>query len=206
MFVRYSQEVPPVVRREGDDLAVDVWEEVLGEGITMRADRVVLASAILPEPDNGTYAKMLKVPLSKDGFFLEAHMKLRPLDFATEGVFVCGMAHWPKTLDEATGQASGVAARAATILSLSSVSTEGIVSSPDPELCRGCGRCVEVCEFSAPSLEDVGGGVFVSRVNEVLCKGCGACAVACPTKAITMRHFTDDQIMAMLDVLFQGVR
>ncbi len=205
MFVRYGQESPPAVRKDGDDLAVDIWEEVLGEGITMRADRVVLASAILPRPDNETYAKMLKVPLSKDGFFLEAHMKLRPLDFATEGVYVCGMAHWPKTLDEASAQASGVAARAATILSQPTLSTEGIVSSPDPELCRGCGRCVEACEYSAPSLVEVREGVWVSQVNEVLCKGCGACAVACPTKAISMRHFSDDQIDAMLEALLKGV-
>jgi len=193
------------VVKDGTGLTVKIRDEVLGDTFALPADRVVLATAIMPRSDSKTFAKMLKVPLSKDGFFLEAHVKLRPLDFATEGVFVCGMAHWPKTVDETAGQAYGVAARAATILSLTKLETEGIVSSPDPELCRGCGRCVGVCEYSAPELVETSPGIWVSRVNEVLCKGCGKCAVACPTKAISMRHFTDDQIYAMLDALLRGV-
>ncbi len=205
IFIRYEPEDPPRVERDGDGLTVQVRDEVLGDPITIQSDRVVLATAVLPGADNRTFAKMLKVPLTKDGFFLEAHVKLRPLDFATEGVFVCGMAHWPKTVDETAGQAYGVAARAATILSLSKLETEGIVSSPDPELCRGCGRCVGVCEYGAPELVETSPGIWVSQVNEVLCKGCGKCAVACPTKAISMRHFTDDQIDAMLEALLRGV-
>ncbi len=205
MFIRYTTEAPPRVVKEGDDLTVLVEDPVLDGTVTIAADRVVLATAILPRPDGKELAKMLKVPLSKDGFFLEAHVKLRPLDFATEGVFVGGMAHWPKTADESMAQAHGVGARAATVLSLTRLVTEGIVSSPDPELCRGCGRCVGVCEYGAPELVERAPGVWVSEVNEVLCKGCGKCAVACPTKAITMRHFTDDQIDAMLEALLRGV-
>lgn len=204
-FVRYEVEHPPIVRREGEDLVLEYIDHVALRRVRASVGTVVLSAATLPPEGAPELAKQLKVPLSKDGFFLEAHMKLRPLDFATEGVFVCGMAHWPKTVDETVAQAAGVAARAATILSLPSLSTEGIVSSPDPELCRGCGRCVEVCEYTAPSLVDRGDGVFVSQVNEVLCKGCGKCAVACPTKAISMRHFTDDQIDAMLEALLRGV-
>jgi heterodisulfide reductase subunit A len=205
IFVRYEPDDPPSLEREGDDLVVRVKDEVLGGSFAIATERVVLATAVLPREDNGTFGKMLKVPLTKDGFFLEAHVKLRPLDFATEGVFVCGMAHWPKTVDETAGQAYGVAARAATILSLSKLETEGIVSSPDPELCRGCGRCIGVCEYGAPELVETSPGIWVSQVNEVLCKGCGKCAVACPTKAISMRHFTDDQIDAMLEALLRGV-
>jgi heterodisulfide reductase subunit A len=205
LFIRYEPDDPPEVVKSGEDLTVHVRDRVLDDIFTIPTDRVVLATAILPRSDNKTFAKMLKVPLSKDGFFLEAHVKLRPLDFATEGVFVCGMAHWPKTVDETAGQAYGVAARAATILSLKKLETEGIVSSPDPELCRGCGRCVGVCEYGAPELVETSPGVWVSQVNEVLCKGCGKCAVACPTKAISMRHFTDDQIDAMLEALLKGV-
>jgi heterodisulfide reductase subunit A len=205
IFIRYEPDDPPVVSKEGDRLSVRIKDEVLGDTFAITAERVVLATAVLPRADNKDFAKMLKVPLSKDGFFLEAHVKLRPLDFATEGVFVCGMAHWPKTVDETAGQAYGVAARAATILSLNKLETEGIVSNPDPELCRGCGRCVGVCEYGAPELVETPPGVWVSQVNEVLCKGCGKCAVACPTKAISMRHFTDDQIDAMLEALLRGV-
>ena len=204
-FVSYEPERPPVVEREGDDLVVEYIDPVARRRVRRRTGTVVLSAATLPPEGAPELAKQLKVPLSKDGFYLEAHMKLRPLDFATDGVFVCGMAHWPKTVDEAMVQASGVAARAATILSLPSLSTEGIVSSPDPELCRGCGRCVSVCEYGAPSLVETSPGVWVSQVNEVLCKGCGKCAVACPTKAISMRHFTDDQIDAMLRALLRGV-
>jgi heterodisulfide reductase subunit A len=205
VFMRYEADDPPKVVREGQDLSVHVRDKVLGDSFALPADRVVLATAITPRSDNKVFAKLLKVPLSKDGFFLEAHVKLRPLDFATEGVFVCGIAHWPKTIDETAGQAYGVAARAATILSLTRLETEGIVSSPDPELCRGCGRCVGVCEYGAPELVETSPGIWVSQVNEVLCKGCGKCAVACPTKAISMRHFTDDQIDAMLEALLRGV-
>jgi heterodisulfide reductase subunit A len=205
IFIRYEPEDPPRVVKEGENLSVLVTDEVLGDTFALPADRVVLATAIMPQEDNDTFAKMLKVPTSKDGFFLAAHVKLRPLDFATEGVFVCGIAHWPKTVDETAGQANGVAARAATILSLTRLETEGIVSSPDPELCRGCGRCVGVCEYGAPDLVEASPGIWVSQVNEVLCKGCGKCAVACPTKAISMRHFTDDQIDAMLEALLRGV-
>jgi len=205
IFIRYEPDDPPTVVKDGTGLTVKIRDEVLGDTFALPADRVVLATAIMPRSDSKTFAKMLKVPLSKDGFFLEAHVKLRPLDFATEGVFVCGMAHWPKTVDETAGQAYGVAARAATILSLTKLETEGIVSSPDPELCRGCGRCVGVCEYSAPELVETSPGIWASQVNEVLCKGCGKCAVACPTKAISMRHFTDDQIYAMLEALLRGV-
>jgi heterodisulfide reductase subunit A len=204
-FVRFDDDRLPEVRTTPEGIEVEVEDMTLRERILLTTDLLVLSSAILPQADNELIAKMLKVPLSKDGFFLEAHMKLRPLDFATEGVFVCGMAHWPKTVEEAMAQAYGVSARAATILSLPTLEAEGIVSSPDPELCRGCGRCVEVCEYGAPSLVESSEGVFISEINEVLCKGCGTCAVACPTKAITMRHFSTEQIGAMLEALLKGV-
>jgi heterodisulfide reductase subunit A len=204
-FARYEPDRPPTVAREGDGLAVEYLDMVARRRVRRRVGTLVLSAATLPPEGAGDLARMLKVPLSKDGFFLEAHMKLRPLDFATDGVFLCGMAHWPKGVDEAVSQAEGVAARAATILSLSALETEGIVSTPDPELCRGCGRCVEVCEYGAPELVEVKEGVWVSQVNEVLCKGCGKCAVACPTKAISMRHFTDEQVSAMIEALLRGV-
>jgi heterodisulfide reductase subunit A len=135
---------------------------------------------------------MLKVPLTKDGFFLEAHMKLRPLDFATDGIFLCGMAHWPKFIDESISQACGAAARASIILSKKTLEAEGIVSNVDESLCVGCGLCITICPYGAMEKDEKG----LAKVKEVLCKGCGTCAASCPKRAITMHQFTDEQIVA----------
>jgi heterodisulfide reductase subunit A len=136
--------------------------------------------------------------VDEHGFFLEAHVKLRPLDFATDGIYVAGTARWPSHLEETITQAYGAAARASTILSKAHVTSSGIVARVIEHLCRGCGRCVEICEFGAVSLEDVSSGATVARVNAVMCKGCGACASACPTGAMQARHFTDEQVTAMV--------
>jgi heterodisulfide reductase subunit A len=203
VFVRFDGDRPPRVEASPEGLRVEVEDLTTGESLGLSARRLVLSAATLPRDDNGVLAKMLKVPLSKDGFFLEAHMKLRPLDFATDGVFLCGMAQWPKFLDESVAQGLGAAARAATVLALPSLEAEGVVAWVDEELCRGCGRCLEVCEYGANALEDAGDGVLVCRVNEVLCKGCGVCAVRCPSKAITVRHFTDGQLLSMVEALME---
>jgi heterodisulfide reductase subunit A len=146
---------------------------------------------------------MLKVPLTKDGFFLEAHMKLRPVDFATDGIFLCGMAHWPKFIDESISQACAAAARASTILSKPTLEAEGIVSHVDENLCISCGLCISICPYSAISKNENG----IAEVNEVLCKGCGTCAASCPERAITMRQFTDEQLTAQgLAVLRRATR
>jgi heterodisulfide reductase subunit A len=159
---------------------------------------------------------MLKVPVDEYGFFLEAHVKLRPLDFATDGVYLCGSAHWPAHLDEAISQAYGAAARAATILSKEQIRSSGVVSRVDEQLCRGCERCAEVCEFGAIEFVELEGksGAYsqpgqlsprsVARVNAVLCKGCGACAVLCPTCAMQASHFTSRQVTAMVQAALGG--
>ncbi len=143
--------------------------------------------------------QLFKVPLSQDKFFLEVHMKLRPVDFATDGIFVCGLAHYPKPIDESIAQAQAAAARAATVLSRKSIEVEGVVSSVDESLCRGCGKCVEVCPYGAPQLVEKAEGVQISTIQEALCKGCGACAVACPTGAASIRHFNDEEVLTMVD-------
>jgi heterodisulfide reductase subunit A len=204
-FVRYDVADPPRARSTDGGVAVSIVDAGTGLGLELLAGRLVLSTATLPDPGNEALARMLKVPLSKDGFFLEAHMKLRPVEFATDGVFLCGMAHWPKFAGEAAAQALGAASRAAVVLSQPHIVGAGIVASVDEEMCRGCGRCTEVCEFGAVSLVEARPGVVVSRVNEVLCKGCGVCAVRCPSKAITVRHFTDGQLMAMVETLLGGV-
>jgi len=192
IFIRYDDENKPEVTKENAKLRVTAWEPVLKTWIPIEPDLLVLSVATVPNPDNKRLAEMLKVPLTKDGFFLEAHMKLRPVDFATDGVFLCGMAHWPKFIDESISQACATAARAATILSKDMLETEGAIANVDENLCSGCGTCVKLCPYSAIEKDKNG----VARVNEALCKGCGLCGASCPEKAITMRHFTDEQITA----------
>jgi len=192
LFVNYDDERKPRVVDEGGKLKVTFWEPVIKEEVEIGPDVVVLSAATLPNPDNKRIAEMLKVPLTKDGFFLEAHMKLRPVDFATDGVFLCGMAHWPKFIDESISQACAAAARAATILSKKTLDAEGTVSHVDEDLCIGCGVCISICPYKAIAKDENG----LAKVNEVLCKGCGTCAASCPERAIMMRQFTDEQLIA----------
>ena len=138
---------------------------------------------------------MLKVPLTEDKFFLEAHVKLRPVDFATEGQFLCGLAHSPKSIEESISQAKAAASRAATILAKDSIISEGIVSSVDEDICSGCGICEVLCPYQAIQ---VNREEKVARVNEALCKGCGVCCAACPSAAAQQRGFRGDQISSMI--------
>jgi heterodisulfide reductase subunit A len=190
-FVNYSDESAPRVMNDNGRFKVVFWEPTIKHDIEICPDAVVLSAATIANPDNKRLAELLKVPLTKDGFFLEAHMKLRPVDFATDGVFLCGMAHWPKFIDESISQACAAAARAATILSKKTLDVEGMVSSVDENLCIGCGLCISICPYSAISKDEKG----LAKVNEVLCKGCGTCAASCPTRAITMHQFTDEQLI-----------
>ncbi len=192
LFINYEDEKSPQVVNDKGQLKVTFWEPVVRKEIEINPDAVVLSAATVSNPSNKRIAEMLKVPLTKDGFFLEAHMKLRPVDFATDGVFLCGMAHWPKYIDESISQACAAAARAATILSKQTLEAEGIVSHVDENLCISCGLCISICPYSAISKNDKG----TAEVNEVLCKGCGTCAASCPERAITMRQFTDEQLVA----------
>ena len=192
LFVNYDDERKPRVVDEDGKLKVTFWEPVIKEEVEIGPDVVVLSAATIRNPDNKRIAEMLKVPLTKDGFFLEAHMKLRPVDFATDGVFLCGMAHWPKFIDESISQACAAAARAATILSKKTLDAEGTVSHIDEALCIGCGVCISICPYKAIAKDENG----LAKVNEVLCKGCGTCAASCPERAIMMHQFTDEQLIA----------
>ena len=180
LFIRFDADHKPVVREtDGGALEVTLIDHVLGRPITIKPDFVTLASAIETRGAE-ELGQLFKVPLSQDKFFLEVHMKLRPVDFATDGIFVCGLAHYPKPIDESIAQAQAAAARAATILSQKSIEVEGVVSNVDQALCRGCGKCLEACPYGAPQLVELVEGVSISQIQEALCKGCGACAVACP--------------------------
>ncbi len=198
IFIRYEPEDPPQVTA-GQKIRVSVKDLALGGAVNLEADNLVLAAAIIPNEDNAELAKMFKLSVNEDGFFLEAHMKLRPVDFATDGVFLAGLAHYPKALDESIAQAEAAAAHAAQAMARGYVDAPGMVSVVDQFFCRGCGRCVDVCPFGAPGLKEVAPGVFKSEVNPALCKGCGACGVACPTGAAAIRHFKDDQVSGMID-------
>jgi heterodisulfide reductase subunit A len=197
MFINYDDERKPELTKEGNKLKMTFWEPVLKQQIEIEPDLVVLSAATIPNPENKHIAEMLKVPLTKDGSFLEAHMKLRPVDFATDGVFLCGMAHSPKYIEESIAQACAAASRATTILSKNTLEMEGIIANVDEDLCSGCRICEYLCPYGAVEMKDKDGKP-IAHVIEALCKGCGACGTACPTKAITMGHFTNQEILAQV--------
>ena len=189
---------PKVTRDAGGRLDITTRDIILGEDITLVADQLVLSPAIIPRNGNPALAKMLKVPLNGDGFFLEAHVKLRPVDFATEGIFLAGMAHSPMAIDESISQAYAAASRAATLLARGEVSVEPTIASVDGEACIGCGLCVTICPYRAMELK-LGEGGRKAMVISASCKGCGTCAASCPQFAITMQHFTDREITAQIE-------
>jgi heterodisulfide reductase subunit A len=212
VFVRYTLEDPP----QAADGRILIYDELLGARLAIPYDLLVLSTPLVARPGARELAQMLKVPVDEYGFFLEAHVKLQPLDFATDGVYLCGSTHWPAHLDEAISQAYGAAARAATILSKEQIRSSGVVAHVDAYLCRGCELCAGVCEFGAIEFVNVeqAAGVYgrpgepaaraVARVNPVLCKGCGACAVVCPTSAMRASHFTSSQITSMVQAALGG--
>jgi heterodisulfide reductase subunit A len=205
IFLRFEEHTPPVVNQpKGDQakLPVIIHDAMLDMDIALRADRVVLSVATVPQPDAGDLAQLLKVPLTQDGFFQEAHLKLAPVEFASEGIFLCGMAHYPKkAVTESVVQASAAAARAATVLSQSAIEIEPTISHVRSDRCDGCAYCVDPCPFSAITLVEyeTADGQIKKRVevDEALCKGCGTCQATCPKDAIYIRHFKLDQLRAM---------
>ena len=205
MFVNYEDERKPQLANDNGGLKMTFWEPVIKEEIEIEPDLVVLSAATIPNPDNKHVAEMLKVPLTKDGFFLEAHMKLRPVDFATDGVFLCGMAHSPKYIDESIAQACAAVARATTILSKPTLEMEGIVANVNEDLCSGCRICEYLCPYNAIEMKEKDGKP-IAHVIEALCKGCGACGTACPTKAIIMGHFTTEEILAQVKAALMEVK
>jgi heterodisulfide reductase subunit A len=193
LFIRYTDEDKPVV--DPETLTVTVPELLMNKRLTIHPDLIVLSSAMIPNEENNTkISRLFKVPLDQEGFFQEAHVKLRPVDFATDGVFVCGTAHYPKMIYESIAQASAVASRVTTFLSAGQAASEGIPSRVDREKCLGCGLCESICPFHAIKLGDDG----IAQIAGT-CKGCGACAASCPAKAIETPHFTDQQLVAQID-------
>jgi heterodisulfide reductase subunit A len=195
IFNRYTQKQKPRVTAQGDGVRVEFLDHVLQQPLAIEVDLLVLAAAIESHRDQ-PLAQMYRVPLDADGWFLEAHQKLRPVDFANDGVFLCGMAHYPKPLEESVAQAQAAAARAATVLSKGSIKAGGLVSRITPEFCCGCQICINVCPYQAVGFNEEQG---VAQINEVLCKGCGACAAACPCEAPVLLGFNNRQLYAQIN-------
>ncbi|MFH0812507.1 MAG: NAD(P)-binding protein, partial [Pseudomonadota bacterium] len=191
IFVRYDLDHKPDVSLEKEKLRVSVYDPALGETIVFHPDLLALASATVPR-ENEDLATLMKLPRTPENFFLEAHMKLRPVDFATEGIFLCGLAHSPKPLDESISQAAAAVSRACTLLAHDTITVGGIVANVVGEKCAACLTCVRVCPYSVPFINQEG----VAQIDAARCQGCGSCAAECPGKAIQLYHFKDDQIMA----------
>lgn len=197
-FLRYDLDAGLEVAKDGDDLRVRFRDTALRRTLEIRPDLMVLASAIVPPKDN-PLAQYYKVPLNDDGFFVEAHVKLRPVDCATDGVFICGLAHAPKPVDESIAQAQAAATRAVTLLAKEKMQVSGNVAIADPLVCSSCGVCVDICPFSAPSFIEEGPFAGKAEINPVLCKGCGLCVSSCRSGALNLKGFEEGQIMAMIN-------
>ncbi len=204
-FVRYDPDNQPrvVAVEEGGRqvLHITMIEPVLGKEIAIDTDILTLATAVIPSAENHEVSRLFKVSLGSDGFFKEAHVKLRPVDFAADGIFLCGMAHYPKHIGESISQAHGVAGRVVALLSRESVTVSGAVCDVNEKKCIGCGVCKLGCTYGAIELHDTPQGQKAT-VNPVLCKGDGLCVSNCPTGAVNLRHFTDEQLASEIDALF----
>jgi len=195
LFVRFEREAKPRVEVSGDRIQVEAFDYVLNRDVRLSPDVVVLSTGLRPHPLTEKVGKQYKLTRNADGFFLEAHVKLRPVDFPSEGLYVAGLAHAPKNLDETVSQALAAAGRAGVLLSHDKLAVSGIISKHNRDICMSCLACFRVCPFGSPFIDEDG---KVSH-NEVICTGCGICAGICPAKAFQVNCFRDDQIDAMID-------
>jgi heterodisulfide reductase subunit A2 len=205
-FIRYEADDKPVVEAaeaEGRKvLRVTVADPILGQRLALDADLVALSVAVVPSAGGQEVGRLFKVALSPDGFFQEAHVKLRPVDFAADGVYLCGIAHYPKHIGEAVSQAYGAAGRALTLLAQDTVTASGSVCRVQESDCISCGACISVCTYGAIELAETPRGKK-ARVNPVLCKGDGLCNTVCPTLAVTLLHYTEEEVTAQIDAASQ---
>ena len=198
IFIRYDLEHPPSVAMNGDEtLLLTVNDHVLSRPIRIKPDLLILAAGIVAR-DNRSLFEQFKVPVNAQGFLLEAHAKLRPVDFASEGIFLAGLAHYPKPLEESIAQAKAAGSRAMTVLAKNTLMVGGVVASVDTGRCAACLTCTRTCPYGIPEVDEHAHAV----IDPAQCHGCGACAAECPGKAITLKHFTDEQMIAKTEALF----
>jgi heterodisulfide reductase subunit A-like polyferredoxin len=199
-FFRFNREEPPQVSAQDGTLSVTFKDHVLQRQLRVPADVLVLSAGMRPS-DTEELATMLKLPRNPDGYFMEAHVKLRPVDMANEGIYVCGTAHGPKLISETIAQAMAASSRAATFLSQSEITLSVVTAKVDQERCASCLICVRACPYGVPHINKEG----VSEIDEALCRGCGICAAECPAKAIELNWYEDDQVISKVDALLEGV-
>ena len=197
IFIRYSQDKKPAVTIDGDKVKITLDDHILSRSVEINADLLTLATAIIP-PKDEKLATLYKIPMNDDGFFVERHAKLGPSEFATDGVFLCGLAHYPKPIDEAIAQGKAAASRAITLLAQETVFTNGQVAFVNPDFCSSCGVCVSICPYSAPSFIEEGRFEGKADINPVLCKGCGLCVASCRSGAIHHKGFDNAQIFSQI--------
>jgi heterodisulfide reductase subunit A len=198
-FIRYEMDDKPRIEKKNGRLRVTVKDQVIKMHVEIDADIITLASAVIPRDDNHVFSELFKVAMTQDGFFMEAHAKLRPVDFASAGMFVCGLAHGPKAIDEAISQAKAAVSRACMILSHKERMAGGAVAEVDPDLCAICLTCVRVCPFSVPQIDFENA---VAMIDPGSCRGCGICASMCPNNAIQVKHYKDSQIIPKLMAVY----
>jgi heterodisulfide reductase subunit A len=207
-FIRYEPQDKPQVEAVNEDgksiLRVTLPDYILGMKLEIDADIIALAAAIIPSAGSKEVSQLFKVPLGQDGFFQEAHVKLRPVEFAADGIYLCGTAHYPKHISEAISQAYGAAGRVLTLLSHDTVVASGSVCEVDERECMGCGACISACTYGAIEFRETRQGKK-AVVNPVLCKGDGLCNAKCPTGAIQLKHFTDEELLAQIDAAAEDV-
>jgi heterodisulfide reductase subunit A len=199
LFLRYKEGQPPQVKSKDGKVQVQVKDVILDQEITFEPDLLALSMAIMPADTNVELAHTLQVPLSSEGFFLENNLKLRPMDFTREGIFLAGLAHYPKFIEETISQSLATAARAMTYLSKDQLEVGGTIAIVDQAKCVGCLTCVRVCPFEIPKIQAAAVGIGkimgAAYIEPSLCTGCGTCTSECPANAIQLRHYRDDQLV-----------
>ena len=200
MFFRFTEDEQPLVESADNGVAVTFRDHVLGRRLKVTADVVALSAGLVAE-DTAELASIVKLARTPEGFFMEAHVKLRPVDMATEGIFVCGTAHSPKLITESIAQANAAASRAVTFLSQPELTLSAVTATVQGEHCAACLVCVKSCPYGVPKINADG----VSEIDVALCHGCGVCASECPAKAIDLQWYEDDQLLCKVEALLEGV-
>ena len=204
IFIRYTLENKPEVIIKDDKLFVQAVDHIIGRTVEIETDLLTLATAVIPNRDD-KLANFFKVPLNDDGFFVERHAKLGPSEFATDGVFLCGLAHYPKPIDESIAQGQAAASRAVTLLARETIFTSGTIAETNPLDCSQCGVCVSICPYSAPFFAEDGPFAGKAQINPVLCKGCGLCVASCRSGAIHLKGFDNDQIFMQIFAMNEAI-